>query len=581
MYDQPVNPLDPEVEAPVGLAAIIERVTTIDPAAVWTHMSTTSEDNDLERSQELLVRFAPESIMTFLDRVAATVHSRTAMPLRQLGWRLPWLSPIIDTVDVIGRRIGEVTANPQLVPQGDENFVTGMMVEGAMPRLSAEAQHDLLQSLPIEAPFFMRYSTLAKPLSLEATEQRLSEVMSAHPSILERTLLFLSANASAVSDGQRQLLISCLRSTDLEVRAAAANFAMVSGDVGLDEVVLGFEIPDDNDESWRAAVIRSALASAIGRLGRPELVDRIPAEHIDWVAAQMPAARKRFADVIEATVSRFIRPIAANEPSDAVVVLEIGDDHADMRINLVDKGQKVKDPIAALSANMAGMTGESFNRRQQLLGQQLEHFLRSLASEVALMLARRSYRIGLQEVARNQPERYAGWLRDILDVVDKPKLRNIQNLGFMLAQNYAAIDSDLAAKTFAHLWRVDPHVAVQIGDAKHDIRDLALFSPPAASEIYALRERVFVEARDDARIERLVVAAEAAGTSDWLDGFLTSRSSSAQPSDQTLALTIASFRSENTGSDDLLGRDWRSGFLGNAARAARAIQRSEARRPLV
>lgn len=257
--DKSVNPLDPEAQAPADVAIAAERVGRIDPAAVWTHMSMTSEDRDLEHSQELLVRFEPERIMTFLDRVAATVSSRTSMPPRQLGWHLPWLSPIIgtDTVEAIGRRVREVTANRGLVPEGDENFVTGMMVEGAMPRLDAEGQLDLLQSVPTEAPFYMRYTTLAKPLSSEA-ERRLSDVMNAHPSILERTLLFLSANAGAVSDGlRRHLLISCLGSEDLEVRAAAADFARGSGDVGLDEAMLGLEAPDDNDDSWRSAVIRS------------------------------------------------------------------------------------------------------------------------------------------------------------------------------------------------------------------------------------------------------------------------------------------------------------------------------------
>lgn len=573
--DRPINPLDPASEAPPGIAVAAGRVGGIDPAAIWTHMSTTSVDHDLERSHELLVRFEPESIMAFLDRIAATVSSRTAMPLRQLGWRLPWLSPIMgaDTVKAVERRIREVIAHPELIPDGDVDFVTGMMVEGAMPRLGAEAQLDLLQSLPTEAPFYMRYSTLAKPLSAEAAERRLRDVLTGHPRILERTLLFLSANAGAVTDTLRHMLVSCLGADDLEVRAAAADFARGSGDVGLDEAIIRLESPDDNDGSWRAAVIRSALASAICRLGRPELVDRIPAEHIDWVAARMPAARERLADMVELTVERFLQPIAADEPTDAVVLLEVSDDLADTRINLVDRGEKVKDPIAALNAQLADMTGESFSRRQKLLREQFERFVDSLTSERALMVARRPYQVGLEEVARDQPKRYAAWLRSILQVTDESRMRNLQNLGFALAQNYAGVDGDLAARAFAHLWKVEPHVTVQIGAAKHAIRDLALFTAAPSPEIDALREQVFEEALDDARIERLVVAAEAAGLKDWLDGFVASRSSSVLPSDQALALTVASFRPENLSSADLLGRDWLTGFLGNAARDGRARYR--------
>ena len=51
-------------------------------------------------------------------------------------------------------------------------------------------------------------------------------------------------------------------------------------------------------------------------------------------------------------------------------------------------------------------------------------------------------------------------------------LRQIQTLGLALAQNYAEIDGELAARTFVHLWRIDPHVTVTIGAAKHPLRFL-------------------------------------------------------------------------------------------------------------
>jgi hypothetical protein len=566
--DPPINLLDPATEPTPEIADAVATIGRIDLSELWRHMSSTGEDHDLERNFVALLRFEPDVVMAFLDRAALTVSSRTAMPLRQIGWRLPWLSPIVgkDAVEAIRRRVQEVSADPTLAPNGDEDFVVGMLTEAAMPRLDAEAQLDLLQSLPSHAPFYMRYFALAKPLSINVIDRRLGDALNSDPRVLERTLLFLSANADEVSDGLRQKLITCLRAENIEVRAAAANFARYCRDAGLDEAVLDLEPPDVNDRSWRAAVIRSAVASAIGRLGRPELIDRIPIEHIDWVAARMPAARERLADVLASTIERFTRPIATEEPSDAVVVLEINDDPAATRINLVDRGVKDEDPISAFNAEMSDTTGAAFRSRRQMLAEQLDRFLSSLTNEGALMVAKRPYSIGLEEVARAYPERYAGWLRTIIEVQDERALRNLQNLGFALAQNYAAIDGDLAARTFVHLWRIEPHVTVQIGPAKHSIRDLALFAAAASPEIDNLRRRAFEDAEDDERIERLVTAAEAADAADWLDTFIEVRASSRLVADQALALTAASFRQENFQSDELLGRDWLTGFLGNAAR---------------
>lgn len=567
--DRQIDPLDPSAEKPEGVTGLAERIGNIDPSAIWTHMSTTSEDHELDRALNMLVRFDPDSIISFLDGVSRSASARTQMPLRQLGWHLPWLSPIIgeQTVQTVAQRIGELTADPALATEGDHQFITGMMVEGIFPRMTAAGQLDLLQSLPPDAPFYLRYSRLAKQLEPDTAAQRLEDARDSDHRVLERTLLFLAANPAEATSPLRGAVLKCLGSSDLEVRAAAAYFANKCGDTELDEAVLELEMPDTNDGSWRAAVIRSAIASAIGRLGRPDLVDRIPAEHVDWVAARMPCARDTLADVIESAMDRLLKPIASEEPSDAVVVLEIDEGAMDAQINLVDRGERQQDPIAALNGEFSDTTGANFARRRELLGEQLDRFLASLANEDALIVARRPYTFGLEELAREQSDRYAKWLNGLLEVQDRHVLRNLQNLGFALAQNFAEIDGDLAARTLAHLWKIEPHVTVRIGVARHAIRDLALFSAFPSAEIVSLRESVFETASDDGRIEELVIAAESANLGAWLEDFVAFRSTSALAADQALALTIASFRPENVQSDELLSRNWGSGFLGNTARA--------------
>lgn len=372
--------------------------------------------------------------------------------------------------------------------------------------------------------------------------------------------------ACTVSHGA---IIACANHPDENVSGAAANLARNLGDEAIDDAVLGLAIPPDDDDRWRAATVRSAIVSAIARRERVDLLDRVPVQHLDWVAARMPTARGRLADAVEAAIARLIRPISSEAPPDASIVLEVEDDPFDVRSNVSDRSERTETPLEAFVEEMNDQTGERFARRQRTLHAQLERFLTSLTDEDALMVARPPYTIGLAEIACEQPERYAGRLRQILTTDDERALRQVQNLGIALAQSYAALDPTLSARTFAHLWRVEPHVAVQIAAAKHRFRDLALFAAAESEEVALLRTLGFEEAPDVSRIERLAVAADAAGAGGWLDAFVAARPASQLRSDQALTLTVASFRSRNEQSDELLGREWDRGFLGGVSRIAR------------
>ncbi|WP_309806621.1 restriction endonuclease [Novosphingobium capsulatum] len=573
--DRP-DPLDPATEAPEGVEQLTEHIAGLDAEQTWSGMWTTAEDHDLERNRDLLIRFDPAGFREILDTLARSIATRTDMPLRQLGWHMPWLSQIMseEAVAATRQRIADIAENPALIPDGDENFVTGMLVESVMPKLDAGQQLDLLQSLPARAPYYSRYAALAKPLSGAESASRLEQVMDADPRLLERTLLFLASSTTDTTNELRAMVAKCLASDDAEVSAAAAEFARNRNDAGLDDVLMALDAPPREDKSWRASAVRSAIASAIGRRGREDLVEKVPVEHLDWVAARLPAARVRLADTIEVIIDELVEPLAVDEPRDAIIVLEVGEDPAETRMNLFDRGEKrPDDPIAAIEAlneEMSDASGAKFANRRQLLSDQVERFMASLMSEGAIAFARRPYSIGLAELASAQRERYAGWLRTILGTEDHRALRQLQNLGFALAQNYAEIDPDLAANVLAHLWAVESHLVVQVGDAKHEFRHLALFAAAASPEIDGLRLDAYRSTRDDREIECLTLAAVEAGADEWLDRFIDERLASDTAADHALAITIASFRSANAHSDALLRRDWGRGFLGGAASAARA-----------
>jgi hypothetical protein len=577
-HDEGPDPLDPATERPEGIEEVTSRLSVVDPAVIWNHMSDTVEDDDLERNLPLLARFDPDAIRTILDRIAGTVTTRAGLPLRQLAWRLPRLAPILSekTAAAVTQRIAEIGVTPSIAPTRDVDWMTSMMVESVLPWCKGSAQLDLLQSLPTGASYYLSYSALAKTLADREAAERVAAIIDGEPSVLKRTLIFLSAMNVEVTDALRALILRCLKDDNHEVAAAAAAFARTHADEGLDDAVLEVALPADNDRSWCARSIRAAISSAIARRGRTDLVEIIPVEHLDWVASRLPAALDRLADTIEDAVELLARPLESAAPADAIIVLEVEDNELLTRISLQDRGEKFANPLEALKAEMSDTTGERFSRRRQLLDEQLEHFLDSLAGAGALMVARRPYVHGLSELARQHGERYAQWLRMILGTTDERALRQLQNIGIALAQNYADFDAELAARAFAHLWRVEPHVIVTMGAAKHPIRYLSLFSAAASEEIVALRRRVLEQAVDDGEIERLVGAAEAVGAGEWLAAFVDAGLASHRPVDQALAITVASLRPKNDHSDAILRRTWNRGFIGDAAEVGGARYRRAA-----
>ena len=570
------DPLDPATECPGDIDGVTSRLAGIDPTIIWNQMGTTAEDHDLDRSLNILVRFDPDGIRTVLDKIGSTVATRKGLPLRQLAWRLPWLGPILSegTIATVQQRIVEAVDDPSFIPKGDADWVTGMMVECVLPSLNGSRQLDLLQSLSPEAPYYLRYSAVAQPLTGDGAAERLVTAIGGNPRILERTLLFLSGSITEVTEALRELVIRCLNSDERAVAAAAAEFARRRDDAGLDDAVLSLDLPADEDRSWRARTIRAAISCAIARRGRTDLVESIPVEHLDWVAASLPAARERLVDTIEDAVTLLARPITCNEPTDAVVVLELEDDGALPRFNLDDRGEKFDDFFEELKVEMADTTGVRFAQRRRLLNEQLERFLGSLARADALIVARAPYTRGLNELARYHGERYAGWLRTILATSDEQSLRQLYNIGLALAQNYADFDAKLSAHTFAHLWAVDPYVTVVVGAAKAPFRYLALFSAASSAEIDALRVKALKEAVNDSEIERLVLAAEAVDAGEWLAAFVDACLASEAIADQALAITIASLRPRNAHSDEILGRKRNRGFLGSVAGFGRSRYQS-------
>ena len=485
----------------------------------------------------------------------------------------PRLSPLLGPEACVAVReaIDRLIADPSRAPTQDFSFVLAMLVEGLMPHLSGEAQHDLLLALPDEIAFYLRFGTLARRLEQQVAEHRLSGALSSErPRAIERTLLLLSARPPQPTPGRRSLVKRCLESPLPGVCPAAIELCAQSADAELDELVLELGLPDEAKSDWNSISLRRAYAAAVVRQHRSDLLGTIPLEELDFVAARMPEALDRFGDFIDSAIAMLSRPTATPPPADAIIHLEVDGEQPETRIGLVEREDpEPQDPFAALQASLADEDGSDFNRRQETLFDQFKRYSDGLALEGALAAVRRPPLLALDQLAGRSPTRVAGWLTSITLIEDRNVLRQLQSFGLVLARSYAPHDPALASRVLVHFWGVDPHVTVLIGRAKLPLRALSLFGATASPEIERLRQSAFSDAEDDRQIERLVLAAEQSGANDWLDAYVRGATASDVPADQALAITVASLRPANPLSDDILSRDWSAGFLGSVAREGR------------
>lgn len=570
------DPLDPTSQNPSNISYAIDKVAAIDVAKIWNHMGRTGEDHDLEMATPGLTRFSPGELLAVLRAIVLSTRSRSGLQLRQLGWQLPGLSPLFGAAE-----IAEVTATLSRfeeaghgITEDDLNFVTAVYVESLLPHCDANGQFDLLLSLPVRIPCYLRFRQKAKPVDEETAERRLREAEKSNEiRWVSRTLLLLSGNRTPLNEVSRKIVARYLLHEDSAVASAAADVATNAEDSGLDDLVLALDPPPLEKRTWKRGCFGRAYASAVVRRKRADLMVNVDPEYVGTVASQLgDAAVDYLAKAIGESVDRLCKPINVEAPADAEIKLEL-DGEAEMSVFNIDqrevRSKTLEEFFDRLKAESEDKGGRAFNERQRDLHNQFDAFMEGLAFENASTMANAPCLEGLSELADRSPHQMGAWIERMLAEPNIRIRRQVQNLGFTLARAYSSKDPHLSARLFQHLWTAEPIVTVLVGRAKIPLRLLTLFTATDSEPIDTIRTQEFRSALDDRQIERLVAAAEVAGQHAWLTEFVDRMLNSPMPADHALGITVAGLRHSNLHSEGCLARDWSGPFLGVAAEAAR------------
>lgn len=569
------NPYDPNAPPGSNLDKARAAAVQMPASQVWNTMYYNPEDRDLEVVTPALARFDPPVVAKILREIIRSIENRTQLQFRQLACFLPELSPLFDeaTIQAVKTAYHRLISQPNIVRDIEFGFIAYHLIISIIPHLDEEAQLDILLSLPSAVPDYRYPRHAFKPLSTEVLERRLESAL-ALPNMdnLRRTLFFISASSTVMSDRMRQIIADLVNSPEEIIAIAASAVVYTAKDHNLNATILeqAQRSGCHADNSAGAFGQARAVAEAVIEQKREDLLNLIAPRFLGQVVGAL-GKWKLVADYVECVLNRLLQPVVTPALRSVRLIESVSEDERETSTRIEDCSESShrSDPLSLFNdfSNSETVAKGFFERQEEMLAD-AEAFERALTNAGAADLAMPPPLDGIANIVIHDPRRVAHWLDRILNTTETLALGQIHNLGVVMAGAYASSDPDKAAAVLRHLRKHPPLVYIEIGKDRVSLYNRALFSTSDVVALDPLREGVFGDAFDDAQLEEAISAAEACGAVAWIDRYMDGLLASAHPSDQARGLTIAGLRQVNIKSDRVLAEPWGSGFLGEVASAA-------------
>ena len=558
------NPHDPDARPGANISNAISSLQRIGPGETWRHMGPGGDDHELEWISPALARFDPAPLIRKLRDIVETADTRTGLPLRQLGWRLPGLSALFDgtSVQALQAALERLQEDPTRLPADDRRWIYCQFVQALNPHLLAEEQLDLLLSLPDEVPLYLNLRNAALPLAGDVLETRLE---AAEGLARKRILFFATASKTSLTPRVREIVQNGIEG-DEETSWSAADIAYLSEDAELDDFVLAHAVESGwglspGDDAYGKS---RAVAAAIARRKRHDLVALAPGQFIGMLAEELGGeAIERLGARLEAGLGRLIEPVDVPTPDQSEMFLGSSRDGltATRWVDEVEDEEDgdIRSRLEELSNPEA--SARDFANRQEAIIAESRRYHNALSEADATELAASPPLLGLAALGRAFPERVTGLLDRVLAVTDPRLVRQIRNLALSIAAAGAYACPEKAAEVFAKMKDVRPPVNVVIDGSRTPIFDSLLFGTPDLPAFEDQKRARLLKVLDDGALESAVGAAELSGSATWLGRLAADLVATGSTPDVARGLAIAGLMDANAVSDRLLGASDRVGFL--------------------
>lgn len=575
------DPADSGISDAAGLDLARRQVLGIDPRQAWSTFATGGDDHQLDDAAPVLARHDPQAFADAVRRIATTAPARRGMALRQLCYRLPENSALLDEEArrSVRRALEAAIADPSLLPPDDRHWIVAWMARSLMPWLDASEQLELLLSLPEGMPLYLNLQAEFAPLDAADLDVAMATARQQGGERLRRTLFFAGANPTVpLGDQARSTIVDAFFEPDTAMATAAADLIDRAADRQLDRRLLdevdrrGLDTELDDELYGR----QRAYASACRRAARA-VPGKLPPRFAGEVAAALGG---RVMDAFTAGVDTLVRRLSAPAPEAAPkgVDLFIGLDMVSPgATRWAEPRQEKPAPegeegdleglVQRVNAPDGGLAADREERRS--LQESTEDYRRRLRSSGFGEVVTEPQIEGLEAATSKDPERSARWLQGILAQSDPHARAQLANVGLVLAQALADDREDLCVEALAALRKLRTPVHIAVGPERVPLPDWALIRAARAPGAAALLAAECEVARNDARLAELARFTDALGAGAWLDGWTGEALADPHPARVARALTVTALRPATT-HIAALDEDRGTGFLGQVAAHARA-----------
>jgi hypothetical protein len=573
------DPVDPNSAFPSNVRNAEELLGLISPEEVWTTYGTTVQDSNLGTVWKALARFKPHILVDKIRDIIATADHRRGMPLRQLSFRLDDVAALVrpEELRILLHVYERVLAGRAEITDDDFSFVLGSLLQGILPQLSATEQLSVLNRRPAQVPEWLNLLPILKAVPGDEFEKELMSAFSSGDTARLRRALFMSSTGlTPITGGAGELVLQAYSAEDNAVSGVAAETIYHSSDGALRRELLKriddkrIDIPNPEKFCQSRAFAEAAIEN-----GRSDLFAEIgPRFRGSAVEVLGDSCLEKFADDIERMVKEQLAPIRVSPLRTAELVIDlVGDDFSRtfMRIDEVEKPSP-DDMMSQLKALTQGQSITQWNERRAFLRGEAEAYLKALRDEGVTSVADAPRISGLDRIAKAWPGRFRSWLCLFLQETNAGSLFISRNLGLSLARAASFVDGELSAQLFHKLLPLRSVIAVRFGPAHLPLETAMLFAASDSPSINRLRRNVLCSATTDEELETIVIAAENAGKSAFLENEIDSLLDKKSPGMQARALTVAAFRDFNGYSATVLGVNRIcGGFLANVVDNVREV----------
>ena len=563
-----VNPHDPEASICDNLSNSVSIVESLSVASLRVNRFSTKEDHDLKYATPGLARFSVLPLIEKIRELVASIGMRSGMALFALCCDdLPEYSPILDdpSIRALESRLDSLTEENVDWSLAENHVVVNHMLMAIFPHIDAPAQLQHLLKVPHSAHLFLKIQGTMKPLSSEQLDGALRDAKASNNGwATDRILFMVSANPIDYSPFARSVIISQLESRSTLSRNGGYDLIRRSSDPTLDDLVISQAtkdpiVPEGDEDFYRA----QAIAQAVIRANRPELLPIVQPQHRQTVASQLGGdAIESVAIEIQNSLHRLLQPIAAVGESQSPVFIGSTPDGLMQRISVSDDEGVTDLGSLLFQLSDSDERSKKFEESQMKRIAQHAEFQKRLSAEGAdSFLHVPSHRYMLHLVDRC-PDRVENWLRSILARPFRNVLHQVFNLGAALAGAYARIDGDLSAEVLRHLQGDEPFFKIVSDDEDISLFLSAVFSDSSSPRMSDFRERYVEQASNDAELALCARAASVCGSQQWLLSYIDKHHLAENPAMQARAMILAGFCYPEEDLTYVFAGDRKTGFLG-------------------